>query len=75
MTPYPKGTLVKIEKMYINARLVDVSKENVIGYITGLLNEFNVLEEGQTESNPLYQVYLFQYGRHRSAFHSYITLP
>ena len=79
MYPYTIGTLVKIEETHINGKLVDVSKENMIGYITGFLSDItgllNALEEGKVEGNPLYQVYVFQHGRHRSAFHSYITLP
>jgi hypothetical protein len=73
MTPYPKGTLVKIEKMFLAGRLVNLSKDNLIGYITGIAgDDFNRDRDGI--DSPLYQVYLFQQGRHHLAFHIYITV-
>lgn len=68
MTLYPLGTLVRIQKIIINALLTDVSEKDMIGYITHA-------EKGLTRYPEwvFYEVYIFQEGRKRGAYHHHLA--
>lgn len=69
MTIYPLGTLVRIQKVIINALLTDVSEKDMVGYITYSASK----GLARHPEWAFYEVYIFQEGRKRGAYHHHLA--
>lgn len=65
MTRYPEGTLLKIEKLTTASGIVDITKENMYGYVTGWWTGAGGV--------PYYYVYLFPTGKKHITNHHYVS--